>query len=264
MEKVPENIFGFIQPKLAIFSTPNSEFNVLFDSMLPNGFRHNDHKFEWTRNEFQSWAQDICMKYPNYQVAFIGVGEAPPNNKNLGYATQIAIFARLDILDMPLKHEIVKQPTAKNVEYKTIYAVDFPFNKDTRTKQQKILDEANYYVNQSRHNELYFNSELHIYQLPWKNLMDYVKSVNGTETELLEILKSNKFNIEGDYIVLPEYDEDEDATDELDYDGEYNLEAEPYRYKLGDEEEQEISENLAFGCCVTAGNVNYDTEEDWD
>ena len=261
---MPENIFGFIQPKLAIFSTPNSEFNVLFDSMLANGFRHDDHKFEWTRNEFQSWAENICTKYPNYQVAFMGVGDTPANHENLGHATQIAIFARLDILDLPLKHEIVKQPTAEDVEYKTIYAVDFPYNKDTRSKQQKILDEANYYVNQSRHNNSHFNTERCIYQLPWKNLMNYVQSVDGTEAELLEILKSNKFVIEGDYIVLPEYDDDEDAADELDYDGEYNLEAEPYRYKLDDEEEKEISENLASGCSVNAENINYDTEEDWD
>lgn len=53
---VPHNIFGCIKPKLAIFTTPNQEFNVLFGgSKFPNGFRHDDHKFEWTRDQFRDW-----------------------------------------------------------------------------------------------------------------------------------------------------------------------------------------------------------------
>ncbi|XP_065368052.1 small RNA 2'-O-methyltransferase [Calliphora vicina] len=263
LDKVPENIFGFIQPKLAIFSTPNSEFNVLFGPMLENGFRHHDHKFEWTRKEFQSWAHDICKTYSNYSVSFMGVGKAPPQNKKLGYSTQIAIFARNDMINKPLNYEIVKKPITSEAQYKVIYSVDFPHNKDQRTKEQKILDETNFYTNQAKNIPKYFNRERCIYQLPWKNLMEYTKSVGGTETELLEILKSNNFKIEGDFIVLPEYDE-EDDSDDLDYDGEYNLEAQPYKCHLNDEEEEELASNLASGCNLNVGNVNYDTEDDWD
>ncbi|XP_037818264.1 LOW QUALITY PROTEIN: small RNA 2'-O-methyltransferase [Lucilia sericata] len=267
LDKVPENIFGFIQPKLAIFSTPNSEYNVLFGPMLENGFRHYDHKFEWTRQEFQSWAHEICKMYTNYSVSFMGVGKPPPEVKKLGHATQIAIFARNDMLDKPLNYDIVQKPATTETQYKVIYSVDFPYNKDERPKEQKILDEANFYVNQSKNVPKYFNRERCIYQVPWKNLMEYTQSVGGTETELLEILERNKFKIEDDFIILPEYDDDDDeenASDDLDYDGEYNLEAQPYKCKLNEEEEDELSANLASGCNLIAGKVNYDSEEDWD
>lgn len=53
VKNLPENIFGYIQPKVAVITTPNADFNVLFPNF--QGFRHYDHKFEWTREEFQDW-----------------------------------------------------------------------------------------------------------------------------------------------------------------------------------------------------------------
>ena len=49
LQKVPESIFGQIRPKLAIFTTPNREFNVVFEN-FEGPFRHWDHKFEFTRS----------------------------------------------------------------------------------------------------------------------------------------------------------------------------------------------------------------------
>lgn len=49
LQKVPESIFGHIKPKLAIFTTPNREFNVVFEN-FEGPFRHWDHKFEFTRS----------------------------------------------------------------------------------------------------------------------------------------------------------------------------------------------------------------------
>lgn len=53
IENVPYNIFGFMKPKVAMFTTPNSECNVLFN--MKEKFRHDDHKFEWTREQFEEW-----------------------------------------------------------------------------------------------------------------------------------------------------------------------------------------------------------------
>ena len=50
---MPETVFGQLSPKVVIVTTPNVEFNVLFPGL--KGFRHYDHKFEWTRAEFQEW-----------------------------------------------------------------------------------------------------------------------------------------------------------------------------------------------------------------
>lgn len=53
---LPFNIFGFMKPKVIVFTTPNSDYNVLFGAAkFPNGFRHDDHKFEWSREQHRDW-----------------------------------------------------------------------------------------------------------------------------------------------------------------------------------------------------------------
>lgn len=53
VERFSDVLFGFMAPLAVIVSTPNSEFNPHLPGL--SGFRHWDHKFEWTRAEFQSW-----------------------------------------------------------------------------------------------------------------------------------------------------------------------------------------------------------------
>lgn len=53
VEKFSEVVFGYMTPLAVIVSTPNSDFNPLLPGLA--GFRHSDHKFEWTRAEFRSW-----------------------------------------------------------------------------------------------------------------------------------------------------------------------------------------------------------------
>ena len=56
----PVVVFGMINPLVVIVTTPNAEFNVLFPNFT--GFRHPDHKFEWTRAQFQDWyVVMICL-----------------------------------------------------------------------------------------------------------------------------------------------------------------------------------------------------------
>lgn len=93
LEQMPETIFGFVRPRLAVITTPNQDFNVVFDKM--DGMRHWDHKFEWTRQQFQKWCADIVERYPSYEVHFSGVGDAPSEKyKDVGHCSQIAIFRR--------------------------------------------------------------------------------------------------------------------------------------------------------------------------
>ena len=58
LAKFPASVFGHMRPKIAVITTPNSEFNVLFPHFA-GPFRHWDHKFEFTRQEFQDWANAI-------------------------------------------------------------------------------------------------------------------------------------------------------------------------------------------------------------
>ena len=53
LARVPTAVFRDMQPKTVIVSTPNSEFNILFPDF--HGFRHPDHRFEWTRSQFRQW-----------------------------------------------------------------------------------------------------------------------------------------------------------------------------------------------------------------
>ena len=48
-----EMIFGGLRPKIVVVTTPNADYNQLFPNFT--GFRHWDHKFEWTQQEFKNW-----------------------------------------------------------------------------------------------------------------------------------------------------------------------------------------------------------------
>ena len=78
----------FARPKIAIVTTPNVEYNVKFENLPAGKLRHPDHRFEWTRVEFQSWAQGISDRY-KYSVKFGSIGNVDPG---VGSPTQMAIF----------------------------------------------------------------------------------------------------------------------------------------------------------------------------
>uniref|UniRef100_W8BMQ4 Small RNA 2'-O-methyltransferase n=2 Tax=Ceratitis capitata TaxID=7213 RepID=W8BMQ4_CERCA len=263
MESVPKNIFGFIQPKIAIFTTPNSDFNVLFN-LLPNGFRHDDHKFEWSRAEFKEWALNICKEYPNYRVAFLGVGKAPPDKKKIGHVSQIAIFARCDILHIPLAEALHATDASfdcnpdPDVQYKEIFAVDFPVNIDERSKEEKILHEARYQMDRCRRIERYFNRDLRMYQVPLTVLEDYIKYLNATMEELIAVLKANNIEVSEDYILLPEYDEDDLSYRQYD---DYYDDSCGY---FGGEVENDDELGACGGRSYAKDDVTYDSEENWD
>jgi len=56
-------LFEFAKPKTIVMTTPNAEYNVKFETLPAGKFRHKDHRFEWTREQFQSWAQRIAERF---------------------------------------------------------------------------------------------------------------------------------------------------------------------------------------------------------
>ncbi len=46
-------LFEFAKPDTVVLTTPNVEYNVRFETLPAGTFRHKDHRFEWTRAEFQ-------------------------------------------------------------------------------------------------------------------------------------------------------------------------------------------------------------------
>ena len=83
-------LFEFAQPPVVIITTPNVEFNVRFPTLQPGKLRHKDHRFEWSRKEFEAWAQGVCDRTP-YSVTFQGIGYDDPD---VGSPTQMALFTQ--------------------------------------------------------------------------------------------------------------------------------------------------------------------------
>jgi 3' terminal RNA ribose 2'-O-methyltransferase Hen1 len=81
-------LFEFARPTSVVLTTPNQEYNVKFEGLAAGGFRHADHRFEWTRAEFQAWAEGVGLRF-GYRVRFLPVGE---EDAALGPPTQMAIF----------------------------------------------------------------------------------------------------------------------------------------------------------------------------
>lgn len=83
-------VFGEAHPASVVVTTPNAEYNALFPKLAAGAFRHPDHRFEWTRAEFEAWAERIGATY-GYRAAIHGIGR--PDDA-LGAPTQMAVFSR--------------------------------------------------------------------------------------------------------------------------------------------------------------------------
>ena len=138
LSQLPQNIFGFIRPKLVIITTPNVEYNVLFPELRNSSkLRHWDHRFEWTRNQFDKWCQSVINSYPDYNYQLTGVGDPSDQFQSVGFCTQIAIFHKLSDNCNQLDSEDYKhlENSYKLIESFTIEKSD---RKDTKEEQQFI------------------------------------------------------------------------------------------------------------------------------
>ncbi|KAL3161025.1 hypothetical protein ABBQ38_009409 [Trebouxia sp. C0009 RCD-2024] len=98
-------LLGGLQPKLLVVTTPNREYNAVLhqlgNALLPNKLRNTDHRFEWTRAEFEGWARGLAEEH-GYTVKFWGAGKAIHEDRALaalglqppGFASQAAVFRR--------------------------------------------------------------------------------------------------------------------------------------------------------------------------
>ncbi len=83
-------VFGDARPATVVVTTPNAEFNVRYADLPAGAFRHRDHRFEWTRQEFTDWSAGVAGRY-GYDVRLLGVGEDDPE---VGTPTQMAVLTR--------------------------------------------------------------------------------------------------------------------------------------------------------------------------
>ncbi len=83
-------VFAHARPSTVVVTTPNREHNVRFDSLPAGQLRHRDHRFEWTRAEFGSWAERVAAAH-GYGVRLAPIGTDDPD---VGAPTQMAVFSR--------------------------------------------------------------------------------------------------------------------------------------------------------------------------
>ncbi|WP_405649247.1 3' terminal RNA ribose 2'-O-methyltransferase Hen1 [Streptomyces sp. NBC_00019] len=81
-------VFGAARPRTVLVTTPNVEYNVRWETLPAGHVRHGDHRFEWTREEFRTWARAVAERH-GYDVEFIPVG---PDDPEVGPPTQMAHF----------------------------------------------------------------------------------------------------------------------------------------------------------------------------
>ncbi len=82
------NVFEFARPGMVALTTPNREYNVMWESLPAGRFRHRDHRFEWTRAEFEKWANGVAERF-GYRVRFLALG---PEDAMVGGPSQMGVF----------------------------------------------------------------------------------------------------------------------------------------------------------------------------
>lgn len=87
LPKVMQLVTERYAPKHIIITTPNAEYNAVYEL---DSMRHEDHRFEMTRIEFQEWCKQNA---PLYDLRFQGIGEV---HEKYGTPTQMCIMTRRD------------------------------------------------------------------------------------------------------------------------------------------------------------------------
>jgi 3' terminal RNA ribose 2'-O-methyltransferase Hen1 len=90
LEAMEANVFGAAALSCIVVTTPNAEYNRMWETLPAGSFRHPDHRFEWTRAEFASWASGVASRH-GFTVRFLPVG---PEDEIVGAPTQLAVFER--------------------------------------------------------------------------------------------------------------------------------------------------------------------------
>ena len=108
-------LLGVYHPKFLLVTTPSYTFNARFTSPDAPGsarrgypdptgrtnriFRHSDHKFEWTREEFTMWCEETAKEW-GYNAQQTSIGRALEQDswgrdEELQGATSVVVFRRL-------------------------------------------------------------------------------------------------------------------------------------------------------------------------
>ena len=165
------------------------------------------------------------MRFPNYCVQFHGVGKPPEGHEHLGSCSQLGFFIRKDFLESLNNSDdseiVADSETDENVEcegYKLIHCQDYPFHRDDRTQNQKLLDECNYHLQRFRGmEEEYCNYEADRMEIPIEIVVKACWKFTETSTDDIRSLIKENFETDNDFVIFPP---NERSDDERDYEQE--------------------------------------------
>lgn len=83
-------VFEFAVPNTVVVTTPNKEYNTHYEWLSEGNLRHNDHRFEWSRDEFAKWTDHICETF-GYTVERSEIGDV---DEEYGAPTQMGVFRK--------------------------------------------------------------------------------------------------------------------------------------------------------------------------
>jgi 3' terminal RNA ribose 2'-O-methyltransferase Hen1 len=90
LDSFAQVLFESARPKTVVMTTPNAEYNVRFENLPAGALRHKDHRFEWTRSQFQQWTDGVARRF-GHAVRLAPIG---PHDPEVGAPTQMAVFTR--------------------------------------------------------------------------------------------------------------------------------------------------------------------------
>ncbi|XP_029905703.1 small RNA 2'-O-methyltransferase [Myripristis murdjan] len=191
VERFSEVVFGYMAPGTVIVSTPNSEFNPLLPGL--KGFRHRDHKFEWTRAQFQSWALKVCFQH-GYEVQFTGVGWAPPGLQDrVGFCSQIGVFQRRYTRD-----DVLPRENAQVFSHTLLYSITYPSLHDNNILRRTLVSELLYWSEELKRRWMQGSGE-------WDEASALYETKGGEDEDCLSEQKTDveEMEIDGEEMMYP-------------------------------------------------------------
>ncbi len=91
LEAFERVLFGWTRPRWVVLTTPNAEYNVVWDTLPAGEVRHPDHRFEWSRTEFGAWITKVCEAFGYRTHELFGVGVEVTDH---GHPTQGVVLCR--------------------------------------------------------------------------------------------------------------------------------------------------------------------------
>lgn len=166
-------------------------------------------------------AQNIVVRYPYYSVTFHEICNGPEGTEELGPLTQMAVFHRI----LPRDQSRIKildectQFKGQHDLFNTVAKYDYYMGGDIRSDEQKILDEAIYYIHYLSCNVESYNEESsRNYEIYLDRILYFMTKYTVTVETLRSILTDAGWNVvdreNGPVVLNPSESSSDDEMDD--------------------------------------------------